>query len=393
MRTQWWLAEGSRADAPLAEVRRAVSTTSWLTVPHYEQVINDLAAGRSLNRKNWHYEPAFFDRAHEKIREAAAQLHNLDHPAADLVHHYIQQATHVVDTFTHVRTDKVHPAEANQTFTDWSSTKFGLPEQSVIQEAYTLLEAHPASGVIRTTRRAKEAETAASEELGQVVERCQRLLDEVTTDWTVSVKPMLPDSVVSSARKVVWLSQHLRDWPTPEVARTLVHEIGTHAYRTINAQSASGTIAGVFLGPDAHLTQEGLAVWWEYRLGLGSVAARRYAARVVAVDIALHGSIYDVFNVLSRYLPSRLAATTALRVKRGLADPTLPGAYTKDHVYASGHRLVRSYIADHGEGVLPLLMSSKWGLSCLPLVEQMHTDGMFEGATRAMPTERLRNGL
>lgn len=399
MRQQWYLAEGVRAEEPLAEIRRATRVGDWLTLPRHEEIVTRLAEGEAWDPRLWFYAPGEFAYAHKKAAAAALQVMNLDHPAADLVRAYTDAALQTVQTFAEVRGGNGRDAvRTNQVFTNWSINRFGLPSAQVLQEAYAVLKGS-----------SDEDDPTASEtlsaqgrpwSLSDVVDRCQQILEEAaretpsgsTHEWTVAVKPMLPAAAVSSARKVVWLSETAQ-WTSSDIARVLVHEVGAHAFRTINAQSAAGTIAGVYLGADAQATEEGLAVWWEHRLGLGEVAARRYAARVVAVDVACKGSITDVVEVLAQYLPRRAAAVIAVRVKRGLMDPLLPGAYTKDHVYASGHQMVRTFLAANGADRLPLVMATKWGLSCLPVVEKMHADGLFASAARLMPDERARGGL
>lgn len=124
---------------------------------------------------------------------------------------------------------------------------------------------------------------------------------------------------------------------TPAAAeRLVVHEVGGHVLRWANASHQDDALASLPLGSTTAL-EEGLALWREEELEVGSAAATRiYALRVVAVDQARTLGIMPLIRELTRWVDLPTSVETALRVKRGLIDPNGPGGATNDHCYLAG---------------------------------------------------------
>ncbi|MFZ4760861.1 MAG: tyrosine/phenylalanine carboxypeptidase domain-containing protein, partial [Burkholderiaceae bacterium] len=132
-----------------------------------------------------------------------------------------------------------------------------------------------------------------------------------------------------------------------ELRRLTVHEVGCHVARYENARRQPLEL--LVLGLGRYLsTEEGLAVWCERHFGvIGAGDERRYAARLVAVDLALAGSFSQVYGALRDVLPASEAYDLCVRVRRGIADQSGAGAYVKDRVYLEGCAAVGRHLAEH----------------------------------------------
>jgi hypothetical protein len=160
------------------------------------------------------------------------------------------------------------------------------------------------------------------------------------------------------------------EFSTPELRRLIVHEIGTHAFRSANAQRQQLALLGV--GSAGYLsTEEGLAAWHEREAGLASQdVRRRYALRYLASRAALDGGLRAVVDRLVGHTTVAEAFDLAARVKRGLVDTSAPGGFIKDQVYFGGLTEVHGYLAAHPEDY-DLLMASKWSLGQIPLLREL----------------------
>ncbi len=237
----------------------------------------------------------------------------------------------------------------------------GAPSQEAVEDALEILHAQrhlPATGIGDQYVQLIAADKVATV-LAAVLER------QGLDDWEVRIKHDMAAqlSVDASTHGVnvnpgVLLSED-------EIVRLIVHEIGTHVFRSVNASLGPTVLTLALSGHTA--TEEGLAIWNE-GLGVpGRAPARRTAVRVLAVDAALRGSFVDVVHALEPFVSLDDAFSTAVRVKRGLIDTSVPGCFAKDHVYLSGFRAVEKHLSEHPEEHA-LLMAAKWPLGYLHLL-------------------------
>jgi len=68
-------------------------------------------------------------------------------------------------------------------------------------------------------------------------------------------------------------------------------------------------------------------------------------------------------------IPPERAFRTALKVKRGLEDTSLLGAFTKDFLYFQGYKKIKDFI-DHG-GQIKDLYIGKFGIDDIKLIQQI----------------------
>lgn len=193
--------------------------------------------------------------------------------------------------------------------------------------------------------------------------------------WTVLVEPLMNARMsVDSLRNEVKVRAGSMFRPDA-ISRLLVHEIGVHVHRAHRGSRQPLPLLGRGL-PGYLATEEGLAVWHEKRAGLLDPATLRiYAARVLAADAALSLGFTEVFRIVEPFVAAENAFEIAARAKRGLVDPSKPGAHTKDHVYLRGFIEVTDHLVSRSDD-LPRLMSAKIGLADLPWLAKLVDRGL-----------------
>ena len=157
--------------------------------------------------------------------------------------------------------------------------------------------------------------------------------------------------------------------PGARVQPLIQHEIGTHVVTRHNGGRQALKQLEVGLAHYDPL-QEGLGVLAEYLAGYLPLGRLRIlAARVVAVDMAIHGEgVPAIFDLLhgSHGLPTDEAFDIAIRALRG-------GGLTKDAVYLDGLRALLDYL--RGGGDLEPLFAGKFALSHRVVLDQLAAEG------------------
>jgi uncharacterized protein (TIGR02421 family) len=208
------------------------------------------------------------------------------------------------------------------------------------------------------------------------------------------------DSLMMVSHGTFYIDANIR-LPRARLQPLIQHEIGTHVVTRHNGRRQALRQLEVGLAQYDPL-QEGLGVLAEYLAGyLPGERLRVLAARVVAVDMAIHGQgIPAIFDVLhnEHALPTDDAFDVAVRALRG-------GGLTKDAVYLRGLRDLLVHL--HQGGGFEPLFAGKFALSHLDLLDQLLAAGWvvppqllpryclapgFDAALarcRATPVERL----
>lgn len=168
-------------------------------------------------------------------------------------------------------------------------------------------------------------------------------------DWEVAWDEVMSSRVlVDSARRQVRVNPAAR-FREPDLVGLVAHEIDVHALRAANG--ARQPLALFSTGLAGSLaTEEGLALVAEERRGaLPEGAIARQAHMVEAIRAARGMGFRELHDGLRERLGPASAWGMALRSKRGLARPDLPGAYAKDAVYLVGYRRVRAWLDAGGD--------------------------------------------
>lgn len=137
-----------------------------------------------------------------------------------------------------------------------------------------------------------------------------------------------------------------------EIEGTLNHEIDTHILRQINYEQQPWYKKKKKYQLQNHIrTEEGLALINEM-LGGDNRLNYKSAANYLAVDLALKHDFVTVFKFFYElWHDADRSWLWTVKKKRGLADTSQPGSYTKDLVYFEGLHQVLRYL--HGNNYDP----------------------------------------
>lgn len=352
------------AVAAIAASINSVTTIAWCTPDEIRGLTDHVVAaaqrGQPL-RRSLHYSNRPDPELPAALRSARRWIDMFDDgPIAAEVSAYLEEALATVDAIA---------SGDDTTFTGWSLSAHGTPSQATLSWAHGILAGPvaPSEPLVVTAQVMGDRTTEALRSRG---------LD----DWQVRLEPRVAKMGVDHTKKRVIVREDA-SFGEIETQRLLIHEVGGHVLRAVNAASQPDP-AALLPFTDATATEEGLATWLEGAAGVQtSNQLRIFAARAIAVDLAGTCGISEITQALADPLGWADAATVAIRVKRGLRDPDRPGGYTKDHAYATGLKLVDDYLNDH-PNELDVLMATKWPLRLLPVVHSLIGEGQLHRAQR-----------
>lgn len=130
-----------------------------------------------------------------------------------------------------------------------------------------------------------------------------------------------------------------------EINRLLSHELGTHIFRKENGKRQPLKVFAKSQYSLIRATEEGLAVYNEMRVSPDAERMRILLLRVLAVSLALEKSFFEVFDYIKGFGVSlKEAFDITLRAKRGIADTSQKGGFTKDFLYLKGYVDVKNLI-------------------------------------------------
>lgn len=164
------------------------------------------------------------------------------------------------------------------------------------------------------------------------------------TGWRVEQDTVMSARVlVDSAKRLLRVNPVSRFKPR-DLRRLIAHEIDVHVMRAHNGQRQVLKCFSTGL-PGSLATEEGLALVAEEQVGAASPGVLcRQAAVVRSIDKARSVGFRELYeDIAERHSPG-LAWGICLRIKRGLAEPALPGVYAKDSVYLRGRMRVHRWL-------------------------------------------------
>lgn len=242
---------------------------------------------------------------------------------------------------------------------------YGEPSADLVQLAYEALAQLPLES---------EPRTVSSEDM---VTWMSRALFEVgLSDWHVIISDTMSARIsVRCVDKQVRVNAK-KFFTDNELKRLLVHEMGTHVFRTANGDLQPLKLLRFGLYNYLH-TEEGLANYHEACYGVQSPADQhRYALRVIAAHMSLNHSFYEVFHELVQHTTLDEAFDIVTRAKRGFTDTRLPGCHVKDKVYFEGFHQVSAHLECYPDDYF-LLMSSKVAISMLPELKKLRENSLL----------------
>lgn len=242
---------------------------------------------------------------------------------------------------------------------------YGEPSTDLVNLAYEALEKLPLES---------DPHTITSEDMAN--QMSETLAKSKLNDWRVTLyQPMISRISVSSVDKEIRVSAN-NSFTVNELNRLLVHEIGTHVFRSVNGNLQPMKLLRFGLY-NYMATEEGLANYHEGYYGVQSSAdQRRYALRMIAAYRSLNQSFYDVFCELAQHTTLDEAFDIVTRAKRGFTDTSVAGCHVKDQVYFEGFRQVSAHLERYPDDY-ELLMCGKVALSMLPDIRKLRENGLL----------------
>lgn len=174
---------------------------------------------------------------------------------------------------------------------------------------------------------------------------------EVIDDYNFDVEVILDDFnpfTVRVGSKRLIVGSGIRRYKN-NVSRLITHEIESHIIRRKSLLQMKNILHRFAPFDQAILFSEGLAVYNEItQKKITKSAMNTYLQRLQAVS-KLDLSFREIYNYLINFITPQLAFVMTYRVKRGMADTSLPGGYEKDAYYLMGYFEVKDFVDKGGD--------------------------------------------
>lgn len=245
-------------------------------------------------------------------------------------------------------------------FMDKSVQLFGEVTPELLMQAHQRLSQKPA--VFSSPGASISAEKAA--------QRFQQFFkDEGLNHWTVKLKEDIVSDCIAGKKNVLFVRSDAR-FDETRLAMVIAHEIETHIYTAENGKRQPYRLFQ--RGTGGYLkTQEGLAIYNQERTTSHLTEKHFWSATlVVIIHEAQQHSFRELYELLRTMgYSEQKAFQFALKVKRGLENTSLHGAFTKDLVYFEGRAMIENFVAQGGD--LKRLYLGKIDLPSLSMIESM----------------------
>jgi len=188
-------------------------------------------------------------------------------------------------------------------------------------------------------------------------------------NWKAKLKDDLASDALANKKGILFVRSGAVFAPK-RLAGTIAHEVGTHVLRGENGAAQPYDIFSRGLANYLE-TEEGLAMY-NQELVMPAESEKRYWSVIgtLAVHFAATHSFAELYQFIRDYgFDDDRAWKTTLKIKRGLADTSVVGGFTKEHVYFSGYLKVKAFVEDGGD--LKELYAAKMKLEDLPIVSKM----------------------
>lgn len=151
------------------------------------------------------------------------------------------------------------------------------------------------------------------------------------------------DHIIRVGKNKVVLGEKIKRYKK-SIERLIIHELESHVLQRINADK--DPILNLTTYAQRTLFGEGLAVYNEVQNEkLTLKMYKLYSLRLKAVRL-IDQPFRKIYDELADSVPPHIAYQITYRVKRGMADTSLPGGYPKDAFYLLGYMAVRDYIEE-----------------------------------------------
>ncbi len=272
------------------------------------------------------------------------------------------------DVFTHLVHERIrelllwldlHEWKGRKDVARISSFLWGQPSKNILREAQELVNTLP-------------AEPEERELLGKdIIAALQETLTEMGfTNWKIALEEGTTRAQLNTQKNILRIDPK-GTFSENDVEKLTIHEILTHVQRYENGTQQDHFIFS--LGTAQQLeTEEGLATFSEQQAGvLTDQVLRRIALMALSVDFAKTHSFAQTFAYLEHYVDEEKAFTMTMRIKRGFADTSVPGTFSKSHLYFTGYKKLQSLKKED----IPYLFVGKISYIHLPIIKQLVDEG------------------
>ena len=349
-----------QVDRALTDVSRRLRLLRYVNPVNAEQERQKFLAQKGDYSPRFRYRPLEFDPAELKRKLYQVKVEEIDDPELERLY---QAKRRELDAKVDLLAER-----GTQDFLLTSLKLYGRPEGATLKEAETLVALDSAPEPRELT--AKDVQARLEREVEAYRERDPGFL------CNVRVKQGLASRAITLERRVELRAESLF---SARLAEGLAaHEVGVHALTTHNGGSQPLEILRFGL-PGSRRTQEGLAVFAEYRASaLTPGRLKTLGLRTRLVGLLVEGaSFVDAVRTVreTHALDLDDAYELVFRVYRG-------GGLTKDGIYLSGFlEVVKYWLAGKD---LSVLCAGKVSLESAPVVRDLILRGVLK-APRLLP--------
>lgn len=240
-----------------------------------------------------------------------------------------------------------------------SAVLWGLPSRTILSEAHNIIASTP-------------LEKEERDLLGKdIIAELQDTLNEMGfTDWKIELEEGTTRAQLNTQKNILRIDPK-GTFSENDIEKLTVHEILTHVQRYENGKQQDHFIFS--LGTAQQLeTEEGLATFSEDKAGvLTDQVLRRLALMALSVEFSQTHSFAQTFAYLVDYVDEEKAFTMTMRIKRGFSDTSMPGAFSKSHLYFTGYQKLQALKKED----VPYLFVGKISYIHLPLIKQLVQEG------------------
>lgn len=274
----------------------------------------------------------------ESLEEYNKYFQNVTIPDSLIGKIYKEYVSYIIDKIKFIR------GIGNSYLVTENSIKlYGRPNKDLVNSAKEVLE----RGQLSKTSSNKFYNASVLKEAF-----VKRLLENNIENYEV----LLTDKIVSKVNidyvnQKVYINENVL-FSEADIKRLVVHEIDTHVKRVENGRKQKYKIF-TYGFPKSLETEEGLAIFNEVKENVVDEEMYRvYAARIVAVDMAINSSFYDIFEYLLKYIDQNEALIIVSEVKRGISNTLEKGAFVKEAIYFSGYNRIKNELKNSDLSVL-----------------------------------------
>jgi len=229
----------------------------------------------------------------------------------------------------------------NELVTEMSYKKYGVPTPLLFRNASRVLRGNTSGYNTIKSPVIKESDIFHYEKIREVFNLVFEHFG--LNDWQVQASSKIQKNGVKVGVKSKWvITDPNIERSKFKLKKTLVHEVGTHVFRSVNGLNTKIEALSKPNLPKYLDIEEGLAIWNESDMNLLTLKNfKKSASFVYAIYIGEQLSFRQLYNALLAVFPKNTAFNITYRVKRGLGDTSYPGTYTKDIVYFRGFKKVK----------------------------------------------------